>query len=278
MRKGKSFDQFLDQHEDKSVVLSMHRQIARVARERAEVRIEIGPKSPPWRCGVLSCTHFGSLYEEIGITNAVYDWFAQEGVLTALHCGDMTEGSHMRKGHEYSIHKHGYDEQVKWTVEQYPYRKGIRTHLISGNHDASHMKNGGADVCEGIATRREDITYLGPDMARIVIDRPGERNIAVDMLHPDGGVSYALSYKPQKIIESIEAGNKPDLLLVGHFHKAFTLPAYRGVACVLAGCTQRQTDFMARNGLAAHVGAHIIEMRVLDGQVVVSSTWRGFYA
>ena len=77
------------------------------------------------------------------------------------------------------------------------------------------------------------------------------------MLHPGGGSSYALSYRIQKIIESLDSDNKPDCLLVGHFHKAFTLPAYRGVAAVAAGCTQRQTG-------------------VLDGQIVFSSTWRGF--
>jgi len=124
---------------------------------------------------------------------------------------------------------------------------------------------------------REDIEYLGMDTARFVVKRPKERDIAIDMMHPDGGVSYALSYKPQKIIESLESGTKPDVLLVGHFHKAFTLPAYRGVCCILAGCTQRQTAFMARNGLAAHVGAHIVEVRNMDRQVIISSCWRGFY-
>ena len=67
------------------------------------------------------------------------------------------------------------------------------------------------------------------------------------------------------------------MLLIGHFHKAFTLPAYRGVAAILAGCTQRQTGFMRRNGLAAHVGAHILEVRALDGEFVFSSTWRSYY-
>jgi predicted phosphodiesterase len=277
MRRGKTFDQFLDTHEDKSRIVGLKKQLAAVAETRAERKVEIGAKAPPYRFGVLSCTHFGSLYEEIGITSAIYDWFAQEGVKDAYHCGDITEGCHMRKGHENSLHKHGFDSQLQWVVDRYPYRRGITTHLITGNHDASHMKNGGADIGAAIARQREDVAYFGADRARVTVDRAGERNISIDLIHPDGGVSYALSYKPQKIIESLEAGSKPDVLLIGHFHKAFFLPGYRGVAAVMAGCTQRQTDFMARNGLAAHVGAHIVEARIIEGSVIVTDTWRGFY-
>lgn len=276
-KKAKSFEDFVDQHEDKSQVLHLRKQLSELAHMRAESVIEIGKKAPPFKCGVLSCTHFGSNYEDIPITNAIYDWFAQEGITHVFHCGDITDGVKMRKGHENSVHKHGFDAQRDWVIQKYPYRKGITTYLITGNHDAAHMKNGGADIGAAIARDREDIHYLGADTARFTVNRPGEREIKIDMLHPDGGVSYALSYKLQKIIESLEAGTKPDLLLVGHFHKSFFLPSYRGVAGVMAGCTQRQTDFMARNGLAAHLGGHIVEMRVLDGQVLVTDTWRNFY-
>lgn len=273
-KKGKTLDQFASGHAGK--ILDLQDKINALTKEKASHRIEIGKKGKPFRFGVLSCTHFGSIYEEIGITHALYDWFKQEGIDMVYHCGDITEGCGRRKGQEYEIHKHGADQQIDWTVEQYPYIKGIKTHLITGNHDMWHMHNGGVDVCKRIAEQREDINYLGSDAAKWIIARNGERDIRMDMIHPDGGSSYALSYKLQKIIEQIESGNKPDILLVGHFHKAFTLPAYRGVAGILAGCTQRQSQFMMRNGLAAHVGGHIVEARILDGQVVISSCWRGF--
>lgn len=277
----RTLESFASDHESSgkgvSRILGLQEQLNTLAATRASQRIEIGAKAPSFRFGVISCTHFGSLYEEIGITSAAYDWFQQEGIANVFHCGDMTEGVQMRKGQEHEIHKHGADAQIDWTCKQYPYRKGIKTHLISGNHDAAHMKNGGVDVCRRIAEKREDISYIGADAGRFVVSRTGERDIIIDMLHPDGGASYALSYKPQKIIEQIESGSKPDILLIGHFHKAFTLPAYRGVTAVLAGCTQRQTGFMRRNGLAAHVGVHICEARILDGQKIVSSAFREFF-
>lgn len=279
-KNGRTLGDFAAEHEQTaaggSQILDLRKQLSELANQRAERRVEIGAKAAPHRFGLISCTHFGSLYEEIGITHAIYDWFNQEGIKSVYHCGDITEGVKMRKGHEHEVHRHGADAQRDWTIEKYPYRKGLTTYAISGNHDAAHMKNGGADVCRAIAERREDIIYLGPDNARFTVARNGERDIVIDLIHPDGGASYALSYKPQKIIESLDSGTKPDVLCIGHFHKAFTLPAYRGVCAILAGCTQRQTGFMARNGLAAHVGAHLVEVRNLDTQVVVNSTWRGF--
>lgn len=280
-RKGKRFEDFAAQHEQTpqgvSAILGLRQQLGELADTRARVTFEIGSKAPAFRFGVISCTHYGSIYEECGITRALYDWFDQEDVATVFHCGDMTEGSGMRKGQEHEIHKHGADAQSDWAVKQFPHIKGITTYLIAGNHDAAHMKNGGADVCRAIAEKREDIVYLGRDGARFDVKRTGERDIRIDLMHPDGGASYALSYKPQKIVEQIESGNKPDLLLIGHFHKSFLMPTYRGVGVLLAGCTQRESGFMARNGLAAHVGGWICEARVLDGQVVFGGTFRAFY-
>jgi len=276
--KGKTLDDLFKGDGTAAQILELRKQLREIAEARVGLKIPLGSKAPPFRCGVMSCSHLGSIYEDIPVNNAIYDWFEREGIEKVFHAGDMTEGCLMRPGQEHEIHKHGADAQVDWAVEQFPYRKGIETFLIGGNHDAAHMKNGGTDVCARIGEKRDDITYLGMDCATFEIERHGDdRNIKIDMLHPGGGSSYALSYKPQKIIEQIAEGTKPDLLFIGHFHKAFQLPAYRGVAAFLTGCTQRQSGFMKRMGLAAHVGAWIVEMRVLDGQVEVGAKWRGFY-
>jgi len=66
--------------------------------------------------------------------------------------------------------------------------------------------------------------------------------------------SYAVSYRMQKMIESIAGGRKPDMLASGHYHKAETLPSYRNVFGVDVGCFEDQTPFMASRASAAHVG------------------------
>ena len=61
-----------------------------------------------------------------------------------------------------------------------------------------------------------------------------------------------------------EGGKKPHILGIGHFHKAEYMPRYRNVKAIQAGTFQDQTPFMARKGLAAHVGGWIIEITLGD--------------
>lgn len=56
---------------------------------------------------------------------------------------------------------------------------------------------------------------------------------------------------------SYQGGEKPHILLIGHFHK-LGLFYPRGVWCLLAGCTQDQTVFMRRKHIDAHLGFSIL--------------------
>ena len=79
--------------------------------------------------------------------------------------------------------------------------------------------------------------------------------------------SYAWSYRPQKIVESLEGGTKPNVLLIGHYHKAEYL-FYRNVHILQAGTTQAQTPWMRSKALHASMGCWIVELDVTDeGQV-----------
>jgi hypothetical protein len=69
------------------------------------------------------------------------------------------------------------------------------------------------------------------------------------------------SYHPQKIVESFTGGKKPNVLLLGHYHKAEYL-FYRNVHVVQAGTLQDQTSFMQRNFISAHLGFWLVEFRV----------------
>ena len=91
------------------------------------------------------------------------------------------------------------------------------------------------------------------------------KSIKFSLLHPGGGSSYALSYRPQKIVEQIEGGTKPNVLAIGNYHKSDWLPSYRNVSVLQVGCFQRQTPFMLTKGLAAMVGGWILEIGMGDG-------------
>ena len=67
------------------------------------------------------------------------------------------------------------------------------------------------------------------------------------------------------------------MLAIAHYHKADFMPAYRNVAAIQTGTFQNQTPFMARQGLAAHIGGWIVSVRVGKGYNAVSAEFIAFY-
>jgi len=78
--------------------------------------------------------------------------------------------------------------------------------------------------------------------------------------------SYAISYKSQKRIDSLEGGDKPNLMFIGHYHKAEYI-FYRNIHCFQSATLESQTPFMKSKGLAANKGFYIINLKTKKGQV-----------
>jgi DNA polymerase II small subunit/DNA polymerase delta subunit B len=60
-------------------------------------------------------------------------------------------------------------------------------------------------------------------------------------------------------VESYQGGEKPQVLIIGHYHK-FEYGFPREVHSVQAGCTEDQSLFMRKKKIAAHVG--FLELRI----------------
>lgn len=211
--------------------------------------------------GIITDTQIGSLYSRLDILEAAYDIFEHEGVGSVYHAGDLLDGEKMYRGQEYEIYAHGADAQVEECTSHYPLRKGITTYFITGNHDLSFWKNAGIDVGLQIQKARSDMVYLGRDEQDVIIGE-GERTVRLRLYHPGKGTAYALSYQPQKYIESLSGGQKPQIVVFGHYHKAELLPQYRNIFGIQAGCCQSQTPFMRTRNIAAHIGFWIIEFTI----------------
>lgn len=209
------------------------------------------------RFGVVSDKHLCSKYQQLTLLNKLYDIFEAEGIKTVYDAGDLTEGFKMRPGHEHEIFVHGADDQARYVIEKHPYRKGIVTRFILGNHDTSHIKNGGHNIGIPITSKREDLQYLGIYNAKINITP----NCVVELNHPLDGASYALSYSLQKLIDSMSGGDKPNILLNGHHHKLFYM-MYRNIHAFECGTMQEQSPWMRGKRIAAHVGGLIVEVHV----------------
>jgi len=276
---GRTLDQFADGHGG-AKLKRLERQLA-VEQAKVDALADVQGKIVVERqkgChllfGLTGDRHTGSLYHHAVALRAFYDYAERRGVATIYDCGDILAGHKVYKGQEFEVRDLGFDAQIERFRADAP--RNIRTRFITGNHDASFKNLAGVPVGKVIAETVPEYEFLGEEQARVEFQTPNGPYI-LGLSHPGGGSAYALSYKPQKIIESLEGGTKPDMLAIGHFHKAEFMPSYRNVCGIQAGTFERQTPFMARGGLAAHVGGWIVEVEVGKGHNVVRAEFVAFY-
>lgn len=202
------------------------------------------------RFGAIGDNHLCSNYERLDVLNALYDEFARQKITTVYNTGNWIDGEARFNKHD--LHTHGMDKQIAYFLENYPQRKGITTYLITGDdHEGWYSQREGIDVGQIMQMKaelmgRKDLVYIGHMEADVIIKaKKGQTMIRV--LHPGGGSAYALSYTVQKIVESYTGNEKPDVLLVGHYHKA-EYSYVRGVHCVQTGCFTGSTKIETSNG------------------------------
>lgn len=204
---------------------------------------------------VVSDTHLGNVHQQLHLLNQVYQEAYNRGITTVLHCGDLVDGNYLNRPEQpRQQFLHGFDEQVGYVVDMYPKVKGITTKYILGSHDETHYKNGQATVNNWLSRCREDMEYLGQDSAAITIN-----GVKIFMDHPGGGSAQALSYKPQKRIETLESDFKPKILLIGHYHKSYAF-VYRNVRGIQVPCLCGKTQFQQKQGLSNVVGAYFLNI------------------
>lgn len=206
------------------------------------------------KIGLMGDTHIGSKYSNYKVLDDIFKRFKSEGVEAVYHAGDITEGYGRRKGHSFECELHGVDEQVKGVVERFP-SIGKTVYFITGDHDGWHYESAGVDIGKLIDSQRSDLSFLGAFQSTLEFTK----DCKMMLMHPATGTAYAISYKPQKIVESLSGGQKPNILGIGHFHKIEYL-FYRNIHVFQTGTTQSQTPWMARMNLSAHLGAWILDI------------------
>lgn len=227
-----------------------------------------------YKFGVVSDTHLGSRYQQLTHLHTFYKLCQKRGIDTIFHAGDLVDGFGIYRGQEFEVFVHGADAQTEYAVAHYPKYKGVKTVLISGNHDQSFMKTAGYNVAKVVAQQREDITYIGDDLAFVNIE-----NIKVALMHGRAGMSYAKSYRLQKIMETMPGGaDKPHFLFLGHYHNSNILSGYRNMEGILMPCFQAQTPFEAALALHPTIAGLVVEFQVDDkGLARIQYEWIPFY-
>ena len=225
--------------------------------ERKEYQHAVGATNE-YTFMVFSDSHMGSVNEQTSFLHYLYDYAVRRGITTIYHCGDISEGwKRSRPDHQFSLHAVSFDEQLEHIVKHYPKRDGITTYFITGNHDHFHIQNGGANIGKGIESQRADMKYLGINTAVI---RLGE-HAKMELFHPQDGSSYALSYGGQKYLDSLNGGDKPNIIFVGHHHKSLYF-MYRNVHYFEVPSTHSQSDWEKGKRIQNTSGAWVVTVEV----------------
>ena len=185
---------------------------------------------------MISDTHLCSKYNRLDILKYLYDEADKKNVNYVLHSGDLTDGKSNRNEQIFSLLESSYTGQRDYVIDKYP-KSDIPTYLIAGNHDLWWIKQCGADICKDIASKREDIHYLGSDCEDLKIGK-----LKIRLYHGKGGSSYAKSYKLQKYLDSITPEERPHILQTGHIHQAFYMKQ-GNTHCFQTSCLQDLTPY-----------------------------------
>jgi predicted phosphodiesterase len=206
------------------------------------------------RIGYFTDPHLGSIYTDPSLIYQMFDMFKKEKIDFIALTGDIFEGLSHRAGHCYECSHLGYSKQISHGREVFAQWTDTPIYAIDGNHDRWYIKSNGAFIGEELARDLENFTFLGHDEGDIDLG-----SVTIKLWHGEDGSSYAYSYRVQKIIESLTGGEKPNVLLCGHTHKAFYVYD-RHVHCVSGGAMQRQSKWMRAKRAQSHLGFWIIDM------------------
>jgi len=221
--------------------------------------------------GFMTDPHIGSIFFE----DFLWDSFLMECEKQKVNCvccaGDVTEGMSNRPDQIYELTDIGYSAQIEH-AQRLLVKCQFPIFAVDGNHDRWGIKSGGIFVVKEIAKLVPQMTLLGHDVASVMLN-----DTKWTLWHGEDTSSYAVSYRIQKIIESINGGDKPSVLLLGHTHKQ----AYifdRNIHAVSGGALSYQSSWMRAKRIACHTGFHILKAKTHNGEVVsFTVTWYPFY-
>lgn len=217
-----------------------------------------------FRYGLVSDTHLCCKEAREPELQNMYDLFVKEGITTVFHAGNIIDGYIPRINGD-SAFCTTIDSQSQYVVDNYPARKGLKTYFITGDDHESWFAPG-FNIGQYIDFMckhqgREDLVYIGHVEADVELKVSRRASTIIKIQHPGGGSAYARSYTGQKQIEALEGGEKPAILVQGHYHVSNYMQE-RNVHVISMPGFQDQTVFARKKRLRMEVGGAILEFKV----------------
>lgn len=247
------------------------------------VKIKAKDRGDGWTVfGVVTDNHLCNKHQRLDVLNIAYETFEAEGVTEVFNAGNWIEGEARFNKQELLVF--GTDAQIDYFIDKYPSKKNMVTYYVSGDDHEGWLANreciniGSYAEMRAEKAGRHDLKYMGHVESDVEL-ACGKKSAVMRVMHPGGGSAYALSYAPQKLVESFQGGEKPQVLIIGHYHK-FDYCFPREVHVVSGGCTVDQTAFLRKNKIAAHVGFVLVRLKQdpFDGHITALNVqWHPFY-
>ena len=209
------------------------------------------------RFGYFSDPHVGEKKFKEDVWVKMCRTFISEGIDMVYGAGDNLEGMSGREGQIYDLAQIGFNAQANYLAELVNAFPQLQFNCIDGNHDGwyNQKNNAGVIVGEEMRTRCPNWHFLGQMEADVEL-APG---ITMKLFHANDGTAYAHSYKLQKLMESFTGGEKPNIVLSGHYHKHMAMWS-RNIFGVEAGTLCGQTGWMRGKKIQAHIGYGIMDV------------------
>ena len=165
-----------------------------------------------FRFGALGDNHAASKYERLDVLESLYGHFERAGISKVFHTGNWIDGE--ARFNRQDIVAFGLEGQARYLAKTYPKHTGITTYAIWGDDHEGWYTREGIDVGRYVedvmhSEGRTDWRNLGflEAHVKLVNSNTGASQIMA-VVHPGGGSAYAISYKPQKIIECVPVNSE----------------------------------------------------------------------
>jgi len=215
------------------------------------------------RIGVFSDCHIGAKEFDEPFFRHMVKTMRRAKVKRVYQVGDILEGMSHRAGHIYELSEIGFTKQFE-KAERLFKLFDCPVFGIDGNHDEWYQKaqNVGVVVGKELEKNVPNYHHLGQMEANVKL----RKNISMKLFHPNDGTAYAISYKMQKMMESFTGGEKPEILLQGHYHKALYM-FNRNIHGLDCGTMCGQTRWMRGRKIPAHKSFWIVDIKMGRGGI-----------
>lgn len=198
--------------------------------------------------------HIGSKGFSEQAWNTLVKDIEEYSIRDIIICGDIIQGRGVYSLEAQDISLWNISDQIDEAsrrLNELP--KGVSKHVCIGNHEEK-LKNieVGLDCIKALVPKVANLKYYG-HVAKLMVNN----DYSLLFMHSAGGSTYSLSYRPQRMWDTLV--ERPNIFVIGHLHQMFAIPRPRFNVLIMPGTLQRESSWLINKGIVSQVGWMIID-------------------